>query len=74
MKTGGQMSKQRHQDDKQLQSLLETIERLRSERFPHLDTQLVEEILRLHADPASADAELARSVEQVVERHLGGGH
>ena len=57
-------------DDDQIKSLLETVERLRRESFSHLDAVLVEEILRLHADPAAADSELARSVEQIVERHL----
>jgi len=54
----------------QLQSLLDTVERLRRDAFPDLDSQLVEEILRLHADPAAVDLELTRSVEQAVERHL----
>lgn len=74
MKTRAQMSRQRSQDEDQLRSLIETIESLRGERFPHLDARLVEEILRLHADPTSAEAELARNLEQAVERHLHGEH
>ena len=64
------MSKTTPREDDQFRSLLGTVERLRSERFSHLDAGLVEEILRVHADPAAADADLARSVEQAVERHL----
>ncbi len=67
-------AKQKHEvkpkADDQFQSLLDTVERLRHERFPHLDSGLVQELLRLHADGAAADAELARGVEQAVERML----
>ncbi len=56
--------------DTQFQSLLDTVERLRKENFPHLDVNLVREVLRLHADAAAEDVELARSSEQVVERYL----
>jgi len=53
-----------------LRMLLQTVERLRAERYPHLDADLVQELLQLHADPAASDADLARHVEQSVERHL----
>ncbi|CAN7384538.1 hypothetical protein LJR016_002265 [Devosia sp. LjRoot16] len=32
------------------ETLGDTVERLRAEKFPHLDKALVREILRLHAD------------------------
>lgn len=54
----------------QLQSLLDTVERLRRDRFPTLDASLVNELLRLHADGGAGDGELARGVEQMVERYL----
>ena len=57
-------------NDEHLRMLLATVERLRGERFPHLDAALVREILQIHADPDVAGAELARSVEQAVERRL----
>ncbi len=57
-------------DYDQLMSLIETVERLRLEKFPHLDSALVREILRLHADAGAADAELARGVEKEVEGRL----
>jgi hypothetical protein len=58
--------------DDQLQSLLETLELLRLERFADVEPELVRKLLRLHADGGAADAELARAVEQAVEAHLAG--
>jgi len=54
----------------QFRSLLETVERLRREKFPRLDADLVRELLRMHADGGAADAELTRGAEQAVERCL----
>ena len=54
----------------QLQSLLETVERLRREKYPALDANLISDLLRMHADGGAGDGELARGVEQVVERYL----
>lgn len=62
-----------HDTDSQISTLLETIERLRRDQFTHLDTALVRDILRLHVEGKTADAEILRSVEQAVERHLSGG-
>jgi hypothetical protein len=59
--------------DDQFQSLLDTVERLRQEKFQQLDAALVRELLRLHSDGAAADGELTRGVEQAVERHLSKG-
>ena len=59
--------------DEQFQSLLETVERLRHEKFPHLDAELIREILRLHADGGASDGELSRGAEQIDERHLVAG-
>ena len=61
-----------HIDD-QFQSLLETVERLRKDKFSHLDTELVRDLLRLHADGSAVDADLAREVERKVERRLAEG-
>jgi hypothetical protein len=58
------------QRDDQFRSLLETVERLRSEHFAHLDRTLVREILRLHAEGSSDERELLRAVEQAVEQRL----
>lgn len=54
----------------QLQSLLETVERLRRDKYPTLDANLVSEFLRMHADSGGGDGEVARGAEQVVERYL----
>jgi hypothetical protein len=59
--------------ENQIQSLLDTVERLRRDRFQSLDAELVRDILRLHADSAAGDGELARGVEQAVERYLSKG-
>ena len=58
--------------DGSIRTLLETVERLRHDHFAHLDATLVRDILRLHIEGRTADAEIARSVEQAVERHLSG--
>jgi hypothetical protein len=57
-------------DQDQFQSLLDTVERLRRDKFQSLNAGLVREILRLHADGAASDGELIRGVEQVVELYL----
>jgi hypothetical protein len=54
----------------QFQGLLDTVERLRRERFPHLDADLVREILRAHADGAGVESDPSRRVEQAVEKYL----
>jgi len=60
-------------EDDQLRSLLETVERIRAERFPDLDAAMVEQLLRLHADSSAGDGELTRAVEQAVEDMLSRG-
>ena len=64
------MTKHGQPSDGQFQSLLDTIERLRKDHFPHLDPGLVREVLTLHSDAAATPVELTRSVEQAVESHL----
>ena len=54
----------------QLQSLVDTIEDLRKEKFPDLDATLVREILRLHASGQPLDTDTARALEQAVEHQL----
>lgn len=51
-------------------TLTDTVERLRAERFPHLDPQLVLMILRLHADGAAID-NLPRMIDELLSRRLG---
>lgn len=57
----------------QFQSLLDSVERIRRENFPGLDSVVVAEILRLHADPGAGDVELARAVELIVDQYLSLG-
>ena len=56
-------------NDENLQSLINTVEQLRRERFPHLDADLVQALLQLHAEGV-ADAEIGRRAEQLVEQRL----
>ena len=57
----------------QLAALLATVERLRAERYPGLDADMVREVLLAHADPAGADADPARGVEKLIERYMANG-
>lgn len=61
----------KHIDD-QFQTLLETVERLRREKFPHIDAELVRSLLRLHADGLAADSDVMREVESQVEQLIAG--
>lgn len=61
-----------HIDD-QFQSLLQTVEKLRSEQFSHLDAEVVRELLRIHADGSIAEADMARETERRVEALLARG-
>lgn len=56
-------------NDDNLQALIDTVEHVRQERFPHLDAALVRELLQLHAE-GSSDAEIGRLAEQAVEQVL----
>lgn len=52
-------------------SLFDTMERIRAERFPHVDRELVREILRLHADHSATPQTLSRAIDQAVAERLG---
>jgi hypothetical protein len=52
-------------------SLFDTMERIRAEQFPHIDRELVREILRLHADQAATPQVLARAVDEAIAQRLG---
>jgi hypothetical protein len=51
------------------ETLADTVERLRAQRFPHLDRALVREVLRLHGDPAQANA-VALQVTTEIKQHI----
>jgi|GraSoiStandDraft_57_1057295.scaffolds.fasta_scaffold1263912_1 hypothetical protein len=55
----------------QIQTLLDTVERLRTAKYPELNATLVRDILLLHADAAATDNELSRAVEELAEQHVG---
>lgn len=52
------------------ETLSDTVERIRAEKFPHLDRTLVLEILRMHADPTTPAASLAADVDQAIRLRL----
>ena len=55
------------------EALAQTVEQLRQERFPEIDADLVRAILRTHSDSASAETDIGRAVEDLVERYLAQG-
>jgi len=57
-------------EESQFQALLDTVERLRNEKFSSLDPDLVKEILWLHANSTAEPADLSRCVELAVDRFL----
>lgn len=44
-------------------TLSEVLERIRAEHFPHIDREIVRELLRLHADPID---DLGRRVDELI--------
>jgi hypothetical protein len=52
-------------------SLFDTIERIRAERFAHVDRELVREILRLHADQSATPQTLSRAIDEAIAQRLG---
>jgi HD-GYP domain-containing protein (c-di-GMP phosphodiesterase class II) len=52
-------------------SLFDTMERIRAEKFPHLDRELVREILRLHADQSATPQSLGRAIDEALARRIG---
>jgi hypothetical protein len=51
------------------ESLSDVLERIRAERFPHIDRELVRELLRLHAEPD--DDDLERAVDDLIFARTG---
>ena len=48
------------------ESLFATVERIRRERFPDLDADLVRSIMELHSDPEAPPPGLMRAVEDAI--------
>jgi hypothetical protein len=57
-------------NDEQSRALLETVEQLREQQFPHLSADLVRNVLRIHSSAAAGEVDLVRAVEEAVEQHL----
>ncbi len=48
------------------ESLMDVVERIRSDRFPNIDRELVRELLRIHAEPATSKLELTRAIDELI--------
>ncbi|MBX4967804.1 hypothetical protein [Rhizobium binae] len=53
------------------ESLFDVLERIRAEHYPHIDREIVREILRLHAEPASNEMELSRAIDEMIFARTG---
>ncbi|OWV64182.1 hypothetical protein ATY76_22300 [Rhizobium sp. R339] len=53
------------------ESLFDVLERIRTEHYPHIDREIVREILRLHADPGSNNMELSRALDEMIFARTG---
>jgi len=53
--------------DDQLRTLLETVERIRAEKYADVPAGLVKQILLRHGDAAATEAELVRDLEKLVD-------
>lgn len=53
------------------ESLFDVLERIRSERYPQIDREIVREILRLHAETAISDLELSRNIDELIFARTG---
>lgn len=51
-------------------SISDVLEKIRAERFPHIDREVVRELLRLHADPEDSD-DLDRAVDELIFARTG---
>jgi hypothetical protein len=54
-------------------TLMDTLERLRAEKFPHIPRDLVREILRMHADVSASPAKLVSDVDGLLHQHVPEG-
>ena len=50
-------------------SLSDVLERIRAERFPDIDREIVRELLRLHAEPG--DQDLKRAIDELIFARTG---
>ncbi|WP_187387849.1 hypothetical protein [Bradyrhizobium sp.] len=51
------------------ENLSDVLERIRAEEFPHIDREVVRELLRLHAEPD--DDDLERAVDELIFARTG---
>lgn len=51
------------------ESLSDVLERIRVEKFPHIDREIVRQLLRLHAEPD--DDDLEQAVDDLILARTG---
>lgn len=52
------------------ESLLDVIERLRADKYPHISRELVRDLLRLHGEPSDS-RDVAREIDELISAHVG---
>jgi HD-GYP domain-containing protein (c-di-GMP phosphodiesterase class II) len=60
-------------DDRKLRdaNASDVLERIRAERFPHIDRDLVRELLRLHAEKPASEQDLKRAIDELISARVG---
>lgn len=57
--------------DAQLHTLIETVEKIRAEKYPELPADLIKQMLLRHGDAATSETDQVRDLEKEVDNHLG---
>jgi len=52
------------------ESLLDVIERLRADKYPHISRELVRDLLRLHGEPIDS-RDVSREIDELISAHVG---
>lgn len=55
-------------------NLLDTMERLRAEKFPHIPREVMREVLSLHADASTSSIDLVNKVDALIQKHAPGAN
>lgn len=57
----------------QNETLADTVERVRADKFPHIDKDLVREILRLHGEQEQSSVSRTAELDALIRQHLDQG-
>ena len=61
------MSEQQATRDTQLRTLINTVEKIRAEKYAAVPANLVKQLLLRHGDLAASDGDLVRDLEKLVD-------